>query len=804
MFKSKKLRTKVEVADESDDEDETKQQHQQTVNKKASFGNKGTSKPALSFADDEEECADGEEFTVKKSRASKNVKRMRQAPGIMQNVEAVLDGVEQVGYASTGGSYSADSLAALRQTQHFKSLEVASASEAGLGSDGGGGVGGGGGGDGNASSSSSGLEGIELVGEDAEIMEEQLEGIDEEANNVSEMRNARLLAAAKHVRRGGGAGGMDVVVNEEERIFTDTPKFATKEFVPLSGSTTSWEDEIIKRGGMYNLQGSINNNSNSNSSSSSSNSSINGFGKGKELGGGAFSLSMADIRQAIQHAQAALSESTSSLERKLEQLNVGMSQTGVDGQTLKDKVGKGVENVNRMQQLRIYLSEVVGMLREKEPMIMQLRSATLQFLHNRSELVTRKRIEISEDRCFRVKEAGELLSLGGSSGNNAFTSYTPTAMLAAAQIDVQGDAEQGVDEFGRSRILSVSSYASASAIAAREAKSVRVRIFHQAETSTSSTSSSNSSTMSYASDEETTEGQEAAERENAETLWRASQVVLDDVRPEIGSVGEILRQLQTFRETLPDRYRAAFISLSLPALLEPLVLLDMLAEQVQPSQVLVERQWYKDVAAFSVDVDAELLSLLNGRVVLPWAVEVIQASLDPLLSSSCHACLSYAKAMLALPCHASSTANTTHLAQVILQRFETSLLHPTGDLALLPLVSVPSVLGVPFLLGQLKRITVALRNLFLFHELLPVASVANFAWQLLSLRVFAVIGKLLGASSEADDIVIDVVRHALALIPSTHANFAGVPKNKFDDLLRAVNEENGALLCSTILVLGKQ
>jgi hypothetical protein len=51
-------------------------------------------------------------------------------------------------------------------------------------------------------------------------------------------------------------------------------------------------------------------------------------------------------------------------------------------------------------------------------------------------------------------------------------------------------------------------------------------------------------------------------REKADTIYKAGVVLMDDVRVEVSSPTEILRRLESFRDTMPDRYQAAFISLS--------------------------------------------------------------------------------------------------------------------------------------------------------------------------------------------------------------------------------------------------
>ena len=54
----------------------------------------------------------------------------------------------------------------------------------------------------------------------------------------------------------------------------------------------------------------------------------------------------------------------------------------------------------------MYCSEVVGMLREKDPMIAQLRDVALQTKRARSKALKARRVEEQEDLIYRVREVG--------------------------------------------------------------------------------------------------------------------------------------------------------------------------------------------------------------------------------------------------------------------------------------------------------------------------------------------------------------------------------------------------------------
>ena len=46
----------------------------------------------------------------------------------------------------------------------------------------------------------------------------------------------------------------------------------------------------------------------------------------------------------------------------------------------------------------------------------------------------------------------------------------------------------------------------------------------------------------------------AEEEQEASTISQAAEAVMDDVRPDISSMADILNMLGTFRADLPDRY----------------------------------------------------------------------------------------------------------------------------------------------------------------------------------------------------------------------------------------------------------
>lgn len=89
---------------------------------------------------------------------------------------------------------------------------------------------------------------------------------------------------------------------------------------------------------------------------------------------------------------------------------------------------------------------------------------------------------------------------------------------------------------------------------------------------------------------------------------------MNDVRVELCSIPYILNKLNVFRNGQPDRYKTSFINLSLPELLEPLILLDILTIDICNSKNdvtlsnydLFLKQWYQPIQEYSLDsVDSD-------------------------------------------------------------------------------------------------------------------------------------------------------------------------------------------------------
>jgi hypothetical protein len=113
--------------------------------------------------------------------------------------------------------------------------------------------------------------------------------------------------------------------------------------------------------------------------------------------------------------------------------------------------------------------------------------------------------------------------------------------------------------------------------------------------------------------------------------------VMSDVREDCRCVSELLSRLAAFRQARPRQYEDAFIALSLPPLLAPLVRLDLLSLPLAPlssaptptpapgAAPLESRGWFSSLRAF----DPLLLTQVLSSTVVPLLAQAVRAGLDP-------------------------------------------------------------------------------------------------------------------------------------------------------------------------------
>lgn len=167
----------------------------------------------LSFGNEDEADSDERPFAVKKSKASRIIKKkMRQAPNAASVVDSVA--LSERSDASVGGNYSAESLAALRGMQRFSTAPPPAAQE---------------------------LEGPEIVlaGDEAQRAEDDL-AVEEDSNGDRALRDK--INKLKEERNGDG--------KKKVKFTNAIPRADDRDFNAVDDQdSATWEEELLKRAG---------------------------------------------------------------------------------------------------------------------------------------------------------------------------------------------------------------------------------------------------------------------------------------------------------------------------------------------------------------------------------------------------------------------------------------------------------------------------------------------------------------------------------------------------------------------------
>ena len=439
--------------------------------------------PSLSFAEEEE--GDGD-IKLKKSKASKLVKRMKQAPVDMTTlIQEAPVAANSFASSSSGGAYSADSLAALRQQQKYSEASAVVTDEMDV--------------DNESTavntrhnrSSGGGLEGMELTGEEAETMEELTERLEANGNDAGKHFSSMLTSAgsttsvrfvdekqeladreALHQSRMALSHQVRKTEVDKDRLSmgqTVQPN-VRRDFVALDEEASEWELEIVNRGKGALLKGAMAT-SRSTGGRSGGNGSSSGVGVStRDV------LTIEDVQKALQRAADSLTNGLEDADRRKDRLQQDIQHMSEKDNLLQTKVVAGVNHLNNLRELRVFCAEVVGMLRDKEGdqsppmyiamyrnttsyqytyyqytlinksyqytltthfinttdplssspttgMITKLRHAAIDVMMERQSKVQRRRCEEQEDLLHRIREAGELVSIGA---------YQPSSLLTEA------------------------------------------------------------------------------------------------------------------------------------------------------------------------------------------------------------------------------------------------------------------------------------------------------------------------------------------------------------------------------------
>ncbi|XP_069680870.1 PAX3- and PAX7-binding protein 1 [Periplaneta americana] len=259
------------------------------------------------------------------------------------------------------------------------------------------------------------------------------------------------------------------------------------------------------------------------------------------------------------------------------------------------------------QELRGYVTDLVECLDEKVPVIAALEQRMLSLLKRRAdELVERRRQDVRD-------QAEEL---------------APT--MAARSCPPSGPKRSREEEEARARRA-----------AEREGRRTRRR---RAREMKSGNTARHVDGMS--SDDEMTELEATAFRNQRDTIESDARLVFADVVDEFCAIRGVTSRFESWRNTDSDAYREAYVSLCLPKVLGPLVRLKMLMwNPLQEGCLEFERaKWYDTLILYGLkegeteeglrqDPDLQLVPVIVEKVLLPKLTQLVEAVWDPLSTS---------------------------------------------------------------------------------------------------------------------------------------------------------------------------
>lgn len=661
----------------------------------------------------------------------KSFKKIRQAP----DAAAAMAAPEQLSEPIT--SYSADHLNQLRESQNFAKFTGAS------------------------NHVLEEMEGMELVGDEAELLDQRLEQEQEQQHGMVSGAwmgtqpddNALLAAAKKLASRHGYLRPDSEFGDEPDRVQLVRP--VEKIDFDGSGVSNKWEEEMMRRAGV----------DTSSTSSTLAGSHVSSRTNPSSAAHLVNSLSMGvtipSIQAHLNRTIIALAETTSAATRHLANLTLRHSTAAESMKSLTAEIAPKVAVANIASMLRVFMAEVVGMLRSKESMVHALQKGYTDLVCDLRLWQAEARRAWVEDAVLLVHHTGGMVNLG---------TYIPSRSLAEAQKIIDstshgaiGGDQDFVDEFGRScdpaqrraammdRLVHAASsrleairttdlalppnilFASSMAgLGVDDDDSSSPGVGNPATPATTVNAiniASSPEPVGFAIDCAMSTEHNISLDSRIERLQLAGRMVFEDVEHDVSSIPTILARLAEFRRASREKYDSAYIALSLPPVLVPLVQWDLIMNPIighcwsrAEGEALGQREWFVAIDNYSregmesaaahnnssvatsavADDDASLLSRIITLAVIPLLVKTVQG-LDPLNTKQMMRCVEVLQVCEELnghflpaqsgPKRGQTGFPTQQLWAGILAQVESSLLSDTGDLALAPILRVDSELG---------------------------------------------------------------------------------------------------------------
>jgi hypothetical protein len=219
------------------------------------------------------------------------------------------------------------------------------------------------------------------------------------------------------------------------------------------------------------------------------------------------------------------------------------------------------------------------MLREKQEAIETLKNEYYLAAKSFGEAIEKRRIEEQEDILFRVKEAGELIAMGDS--------YNPSAIMSLSSVSLYDRISLAEREKSRQNVFvsvveQLSPHTSGLSGIGKISVEDKINCSHWFLSKESSDNIISLESLSF-NEIYDCELNERVISELSSSILNtnlSATMITEDIEPEVYSIAAITNNLAMLRNSFPDKYKAAYICLSVPDVLQKIVLLDILPESL--------------------------------------------------------------------------------------------------------------------------------------------------------------------------------------------------------------------------------
>ncbi|CAM9137754.1 unnamed protein product [Ectocarpus sp. 8 AP-2014] len=554
-------------------------------------------KPVLSFGHEDEEDAgigvgkaavgkgaDGV-FRVKKSKASKAMakaaKEKTELPVAPQN-----DSARGSWHTATAGMYTKEGLAELRSSQAFTPKPSGGRSRERM-------TRGGNSSNGGEETAAAAANERVFAGDEAEMIHEagQQGDLKEDlnTNDISRLkgRHEALLASREAMGKGApdSGDGEDFIPLDAKAPVPGARKGLTHAVVNGDGGREDdeeqqrWEEEQVRRGATRPAakpKPSIP--STSPWGGGSTVATVNGGGGTAGTGWGGTPgerprfLGIDEMQKALREAGTQLRETHERNERQLQVLVSELGTQVAEEKKLSSQEKEAAERFGFFQQTRNALSDLCGMLREKESMLSEVEAAKRLLHTRRLERVVQVRLQDQEDEILDARDAGAIVS-----GLGPYRACPGGPLSRAPRVggaSMGGSANGGGDDRSRRRAerhkrrRRFSTGEGPGGVREGEGwvgsksfpwgKKERAEVW-----------------QALGSEGEESEGEEAREEERLTRVLEAAEMVMEDVDDSVKSVSAVKALFENWKRQHGEQYAQAYCTLTIPDLLAPFVRLEL-------------------------------------------------------------------------------------------------------------------------------------------------------------------------------------------------------------------------------------